>query len=70
MEHDDEDEEEDENEIDEGEKDSDGEEIAKRMTKTRVFSITEVGFDSDEDDEDDIQFVPSARTVTCFRSGY
>ena len=37
------------------------------MTKTRVFSITEVGFDSDEDDEDDIQFVPSARTVTCFR---
>ena len=34
------------------------------MKKTLV--ITEVGFDLDEDEKDDMQFVPLARTVTRF----
>ena len=63
--HDDDEEEddnEDKDEIDYGEKDSDGGRNGQEDDKN-TFVITEVGVGSDEDVEDDIQFVPLARTV-------
>ena len=38
--------------------------MAKKMTKNTCVIME--GVDSDEGDENDIQFVPSARTVTRF----
>ena len=42
--------------------------LNRAMKKTLVI-ITEVGFDLDEDEKDDMQFVPLARTVTRFVEG-
>ena len=66
--HDDDDNEEEDgnkDEIDYGEKDSDGGRNGQE-DDTNSFVITEVGIDSDEDGEDDIQFALLVRRVTCF----
>ena len=46
------------------EEEEDENEIIDQGNEENICVITEVGINSDEDKEDDIQFVPLARTVT------